>query len=251
MTNPEDSIVSHFDAQPTRWSMVQRAHQQAPEDAIAARHYLVMRYSPAIRAYVHAITRDANQADDIAQDVIVRLLSGDFERADPEKGRFRDLLKTAVRNMIRNVWAKQKVRKSVELDTTQLEQQLAEELDQVWDNGWQQHVLSLAWRRLEEYENSHVGSIAFKVLKLRAEYPEESSEELAERLGAMLGKPVRADQTRQQLRRARVRFAELLITEVADMLPSPNPQRIQDELISLGLFEQIRDVLPDRWKGTH
>jgi DNA-directed RNA polymerase specialized sigma24 family protein len=193
---------------------------------------------------VRAITRDENQADDIAQDVIVRLLSGDFEGADPKKGRFRDLIKTAVRNMIRNMWAKQKVRKSVELDVTQLEQQLAEEQDYAWDNGWQQHVLSLAWRRLEEYENRHVGSIAFKVLKLRAEHPEDSSEELSERLSSLLGRPVRADQTRQQLRRARVRFAEYLITEVADMLPSPSAQRIQEELISLGLFEQVRDVLP-------
>jgi RNA polymerase sigma factor (sigma-70 family) len=247
MSLPEDQFVSRFDAQPTRWSMVQRAHQQVNGDAFAARQYLVMRYSPAIRAYVRAITRDENQADDIAQDVIVRLLSGDFEGADPQKGRFRDLLKTAVRNMIRNMWAKQKVRKSVELDVTQLEQQLTEEQDQVWDNGWQQHVLSLAWRRLEEYETRHEGSIAFKVLKLRTEHPDDSSEQLAERLGTMLGKPVRADQTRQQLRRARVRFAEFLIAEVADMLPSPSPQRIQDELITLGLFEQIRDVLPDRW----
>jgi RNA polymerase sigma factor (sigma-70 family) len=247
MALSEDQFVSRFDAQPTRWSMVQRAHQQTLGDASAARQYLVMRYSPAIRSYVRAITRDEDQADDIAQDVIVRLLSGDFAGADPLKGKFRDLLKTAVRNMIRNMWAKQKVRKSVEFDVTQVEQDLSQEHDAVWDAGWQQSLLSLAWRRLEEYESSHQGSIAYQILKLRADYPDDSSEQLSERLGAMLKKPVRADQTRQQLRRARVRFAEFLVEEIADILPTPTPQRIEDELSALGLLEQIRDVLPAGW----
>lgn len=248
MSTPEpDGFVSRFDAQPTRWSMVQRAHDKSAGDGPAARQYLVMRYSPAIRSYVRAITRNEDQADDITQDVIVRLLQGDFAGADPHKGRFRDLLKTAVRNMTRNVWAKQKVRKSVEFDVSQVEQASIQEHDAAWDEGWQRNLLSLAWRRLEEYQESYASSNAHTVLKLRTDFPDDSSEELAKRLESVLHKPFRADQARQQLRRARVRFAEFLVEEVADMLDAPTPQRIEEELSSLGLLEQIRDCLPTGW----
>ncbi len=242
-----EAFVSRFDAQPTRWSMVQRAHDQTAGDGRAARQYLVMRYSPAIRSYVRAITRNEDQADDITQDVIVRLLQGDFAGADPQKGRFRDLLKTAVRNMTRNLWAKQKVRKAVAFDITLVEEADSQAHDVMWDEGWQRNILSLAWRRLEVYQETHSGSHAYLVLKMRTDFPDDSSEELAQRLENLLQKPIRADQARQQLRRARVRFAEFLVEEVADMLESPTPQRIEEELSSLGLLEQIRDVLPAGW----
>ena len=79
--------------------------------------------------------------------------------------------------------------------------------------------------------------------------PDAESEELAQKLGAKLGRSVRADAVRQQLRRARVRFAELLLEEVADGLDQATPDRIEDELISLGLFEHVRDLLPADWKA--
>jgi len=66
----------------------------------------------------------------------------------------------------------------------------------------------------------------------------------------MLNKPVRADQARQQLRRARVRFAECLVAEVADGIEVPTIERIEDELSHLGLLDRIRDVLPSDWSQS-
>jgi len=228
---------------------VQRAHGHSLAGGNEARQYLVIRYSPAIRRYVRAMTRDEDQADEITQDVIVRLLQGDFAGADPSKGRFRDLLKTAVRNMTRNLWAKKKSRQSVDYDVTTVAGETDHVEEVAWAEGWQRQLLDLAWARLKEYQETHTGSMAHTILQLRTDFPDDSSEELAERLSQAIGKTARADQARQQLRRARVRFAEFLVSEVSDGIELPTAEKIEEELAELGLLDRIRDVLPPGWSA--
>ena len=64
------------------------------------------------------------------------------------------------------------------------------------------------------------------------------------------GKRFRADAVRQQLRRARLRFAELLVQEVARGIDDPTPARLEEELIDVGLMEYVRDFLPADWRTT-
>ena len=67
-----------IDAIQTRWSLVRNAHSPgAAQSAEDARRMLVMRYIPAIRRYVGAIVKDAEEADDLAQDFAMRLMKGD------------------------------------------------------------------------------------------------------------------------------------------------------------------------------
>ncbi len=150
--------------------------------------------------------------------------------------------------MVRNWWDKSNRRQGVAYDVDLTADETGEPPDGDWDDAWRQNVLELAWARLQDYERTNEGSIAYTLLKLRAAHPDASSNELAEQLSARLGKPVRADALRQQLRRARVRFAELLIDEVAEGLDKPSADRIEEELIALGLFEHVRDLLPPDWK---
>jgi hypothetical protein len=172
---------------------------------------------------------------------MTRMLQGDFAKADKKRGRFRDLLKTATRNMVRNYWEKQKVRAGVALDPAELPE---EDRDQGWDVACRQNLLDLAWAALEEHERTHPGSLAYRILRLRTEYSDESSDKLATRFSAILGQPMRADTFRQQLRRARVRFAEFLVREIADGLDSPDSNRIREDLIDLELYESVKDLLP-------
>lgn len=235
----------------TRWSMIRQAHElnESGDVGSQAREALVMRYASAIRKFVKIVVKDDHLADELAQDAIVRLLKGDFSGADPNRGRFRDLLKTAIRNMARNCWAKNQRRASVEFDVQSIDGGESDELDELWTKECRDLVLSVAWQNLQEWESSTPGSVAFTILRLRSQYPDDSSTQMAERLSQEKGKTFRPDSTRQQLRRARVRFADYLVAEIADGLGDPTPENLKDELISLGLYASVRDVLPAEWKA--
>ncbi|MCA9196754.1 MAG: hypothetical protein KDA87_04420 [Planctomycetales bacterium] len=238
----------------TQWSLVRRAHEASivGESASAARQALVMRYASAIRRFVQVIVRDPNMADELSQDAMVRLLKGDFAGADPQRGRFRDLLKTAIRNMARNNWAKENRRTGVDFDLSLLDgdqEDMSDRLDEAWTSRWRENLMSIVWDKLKSWEASQPSSLAYTVLKLRSEFPNDSSTELAERLSQQAGREVKPDTTRQQLRRARVRFVEFLVEEIAQGLPEPTPEHLRDELISLGLFTSVKDVLPAQWQS--
>lgn len=237
-------VTGRIDMINTRWSLIRMAHGEQT-GTVEARKSLVMRYSSAIRKYLGAVTRNTEEADDLAQDVVVRMLNGDFAGADPDRGRFRDFLKTCIRNMARNYWSRKNRRKSVDFDVDLLPLDDDSGESDPWLDAWQNNLLNLAWAELEEYQNTHAGSVAYTVLRLRADFPDDSSEQLAERLGDRVGKPVRADAARQQLKRARKRFAEMLIRQIADVVDNPTPERVEDELQVVGLYDQVREYLPE------
>ena len=54
--------------------------------------------------------------------------------------------------------------------------------------------------------------------------------------------------TRQQLRRSRLRFAQLLDEEVAGGIRIASPAEVESELIDLGLMENVRPFLSDDWR---
>lgn len=240
---PQPQLSLRLDGIQTRWSMIQRAHADSVLSATEARQALVMRYSSAIRRYVMAMAGPQDDAEEISQDVVVKLLKGDFAGADQQRGRFRDLLKTAVRNTVRNYWRREKRRGAVDYDIDQMPEQMPAD-DDPWLDGWRSNVLDLTWAALEQYQRQRPGRVAYSLLRLRTKYPDDRSEQLASRLSDELDHPVTATAVRQQLRRARLRFAEFLVREIADGIDDPTPDRIQDELISLGLFEYVKDLLP-------
>lgn len=239
----ESGSQSRLDAIATRWTLLREAHGPLNSSTTEARQALVLRYLPAIKRYVAAILRQDELAQDMTQDIVVRLMSGDFSGADPNRGRFRDLLKTAIRNMIRNQWTRQKRRRTTVLDETDLAGDAAAG-DDAWSESWRLSVLELAWNALQQHERKRPGTVAYTLLRMRADHPDESSDQLAARLSEKLGKTVRPDAFRQKLRRARLQFVDLLITEIGRGLDDPTPERIEEELVALELHEFVRDLLP-------
>jgi hypothetical protein len=153
----------------------------------------------------------------------------------------------AIRNMVRNRWASQKRRRSVDLDVGHLADEQDDADGDPWLAEWRQSVLELAWASLEKYQQDRPGSVAYTVLRLRVEHPDDDSEQLAERLSQAVGQAVRAEALRQRLHRARTQFADLLIAEVAKGLHEPTPERIEEEFVALELV----DFLPPEWKQHH
>jgi hypothetical protein len=73
------------------------------------------------------------------------------------------------------------------------------------------------------------------------------SEELAGLLGAALGREFTPAAARKALQRAREKFAELLLDEVAGGVADPTPDRVVDELATVGLLAHCREALRQRY----
>ncbi len=65
---------------------------------------------------------------------------------------------------------------------------------------------------------------------------------MAQALGTQLGKKLTAAGVRQTLHRAREKFAELLIQEVSRSIDDPTHERVEEELIDLGLQSYCRSA---------
>lgn len=232
----------------TLWSVVALAHDGRNEAARAAQHRLLELYGGAIRRYLTASLRDPAAAEELFQEFALRFLNGNFQNADPRRGRFRDYVKTSLVHLIGN-YRKQRQRQprplSPEHPEPTDEAPASPDLDPVFLASWRDELLAQAWHALAQAETPRTPP-SYTVLRLRADHPNLSSREMAAQLGARLGKPMTALGVRQMLHRARERFADLLVEEVAQTLGDPTDERLEEELIDLELYEYCRVALRRR-----
>jgi RNA polymerase sigma factor (sigma-70 family) len=244
---PPNDPGSRLDNISTHHSLLREAHQPPPECSAAARQALVMRYNRAVRRYLGALLHDEHDADEAAQEVVIKMLRGDFARVNPERGRFRDYLKAAVRNTALS-YLNRRRRDPVTLDELPSAEPDRGGEDR-WLADWRKTLLGTALQALKAHQRARPGNFSATVLVLLSGHPEEDSEQLAARVSAAVGRPVRADAVRKQVSRARRKLAELLLAEVARTLDEPTPQRVEEELIEVGLMPYVRAFLPGDWKS--
>ncbi len=235
--NSDNSRLSRIT---TNWDEIfdcQRGERR--DDAAAqARNAILLRYGNSIYRYILGASRNCDVADDLAQEFALRFVRGDYRNVDPSKGRFRDYLKTSLRNLVTDHFRK---KPTTELSSSAADRlvddsatnQLAA-LEQEFQIHWRQEILSHAWIELREFE-AHRQNHFYTVLHFRAENPQASSSEIAAAISASMDRTVSAEWVRQNLHRARQKFAELLIAEVRESLISQDEDSIQDELKELGL----------------
>jgi len=85
--------------QTTRWSLIEAARDD-PDRSRAALEELCAAYRPPVLAYVRHSGYGRADAEDLTQSFFLRFLeSGWYGRADPERGRFRSLLLTTLRQL--------------------------------------------------------------------------------------------------------------------------------------------------------
>ncbi len=236
MVQPEhDERLSRIE---TQWTAVFRAHGPATDSARSTRDRQLLRYSAAVYRYLLGATRDPDTASDLCQDFAVRFLRGDFHRATPDRGRFRDYVKTALVNLVNDFHrVRQAGPKPLAVDAAAPE--LPSEDDFV--GGWRQAILDQTWKALAEANPTF-----HSVLLTRIENPEMPSPEMAERLATQLGKPMTPENVRKSLQRAHAKFAELLLDQVAESLDEPTEDDLEGELKALDLLRYCRAMFDQR-----
>jgi len=227
----------------TMWTMVLQAHGEAADAVTAAQRVLVQRYGGAVYRYLLGAVRDPDAAAELSQEFALRFVRGDYRRADPGRGRFRDYLKTALIHLVtdyhraRQAWPRPLATHTPEPVTP------PSGADGECDflSQWREELLDRTWRALGETSADYRA-----VLLLRIENPDMPSAEMAERLGAQLGRPLTAAWVRKALQRAHAKFADLLLDEVAVSLEDATREGLEQELRELDLLKYCRSALERR-----
>jgi RNA polymerase sigma factor (sigma-70 family) len=234
----------------TLWSVVLRARDDTADDARRAQEQLLERYNKVVYRYLLGALRDADAAEELSQEFALRFMRGDLKGANQDRGRFRDFLKGVLFHLIGDHHRRKK----------KVPYPLADQFDPATSNpgepdsdrefleSWRGELLNRAWKALALHEEQ-TGQPLHTVLRLRSENPEMRSEELAARIGTLLSRPMTAPAARQSVHRAREKFAELLVEEIAQTLVDPTLADVENELLEVNLIEYCRGAL-ERLRGA-
>jgi hypothetical protein len=209
----------------------------------------VLRYSPAVRRYVGALVRNEHDAEDIVQDFLLQTVRRPFTPEQIRGGRFRDYLKAMLRNAAMTHFRRKAHQPTAVVDLTTFPTPGVDHVaDHEWLAEWRGCLLQRAWEALELHERAAPDGMAYTVLRLTADHPEEPSAALAERASALTGRSVSVDAYRKQLSRARRHFAQMLVNEIQQTLEHAAAEDVLEELSDLGLIEFVRDYLPEPFR---
>jgi RNA polymerase sigma-70 factor (ECF subfamily) len=238
----------HLSRISTQWELLIQARGGAAEAVPDAQRGLMKRYCGAVYRYLVAVARDPDVAADLSQEFALRFLRGDFRRVDPERGRFRDYVKTVLLHLVAD-YHRQRQSEPGSLQSGSLFHPASEPPDEAADREfiaqWRQELLDRAWESLAAIENQSDQKF-YTVLRWRAEHPDAPAAEIAERLARETGRPITEVGIRQTLHRAREKFAELLLDEVARSIDSSAPDRLEEELADLGLLAYCQPAIDRR-----
>jgi hypothetical protein len=224
----------------------QFGHISTRASIVAQPQAILRQYGKAIRGYLDALL-GTDDAEDVAGEVAVKILRGDFADWAPGKGRFRDYLKTAVRNAAFDFMRKSgRARRVKDLNSLPDPASPAGPSADVWLNHWRSAVLAGALEKLKAYQDRRPGNVYCTVVRLLEEAPGANSRELARWLTEATGRSYRPDNARKQTERARRQFAELLVEEVCLTLDEPTLPHVTEELQTLGLLPYVAGSLPAR-----
>lgn len=208
----------------TRWSIVLAAGHGVSQDSTGALASLCETYWLPVYAYVRRVIARVEDAQDLTQGFFAHLIEKDaIAKADPERGRFRAFLLTALKNFLANERDKAQAEKrgggkaalSLDFDSGESHCQIhpSHELtpERLFERRWVLTLLDLVLDQLrielaEQGKESHFEK--FKAA-LTGEMSNADYEQVAEALG------LSAAAAKQAAYRLRKRYRELFRLEVA------------------------------------
>jgi RNA polymerase sigma-70 factor (ECF subfamily) len=224
----------------TQWTAVFQAHGAGADTVVAARNRLMLRYSGAVYRYLLGAVRDPDAASDLCQEFAVKFLRGDFRRAAPDRGRFRDYVKTSLVNLVNDHHRSRQAGPRPLAPDAPDPAAPSDDADD-FETGWRAEVLDQTWKALERYSPTFHAALLLRIAE-----PDLPSGEMAGRLSAQLGKPMTAENVRKSLQRAHAKFAELLLDQVAESVGSADARDLENELEALDLLKYCRSALDKR-----
>lgn len=220
----------------TRWTLVLRARGQSP-DARAALGELCEAYYAPVGTFIRATVRDEEAARDLTQEFFARVLAGSaFDRADPERGRFRSFLLGAVKHFLADARARAAASKrgggallvplEAGTDTSpglEVPDPRSADVETAFDRHWAFVLLERALRQLEGEAASEGKAEQFAVLKpwLTGAAAQPQSE-----AAACLG--LNEGAVKVAIHRLRSRFRDLVKREIAQTVR--DSAEVTDEL---------------------
>jgi len=246
---------SRFDFGPTNWPMILGAGQT---DGDRARNELLVRYHEAVYRFLLARLRDPHAADEVFSLFAQRVKENHpfLKNADPERGRFRNYLRGVLQRMIfdhyRNQQREQRLAGPL-IDESVPDRRDEAQADAEFNQVWAEELMNQAWRALEQACKAR-GQAHFAVMLYKGQNPASRSEQIAEHFSQELGKPMTAGNVRQLLHRGQEMLSDLLVEEVARSLQQKlgepaSADRVEEELIDLGLLDTYRKKALDRWRN--
>jgi RNA polymerase sigma-70 factor (ECF subfamily) len=229
--------AKHLSQLSTDWRLLGEAHGDAPEARARAQAQLAHRYQGAVRLYLTRMRCPADVVDEITQRFFLQLLQGGLRCADPDRGRFRSLVKTVLwRLLARYRQEGYRAPRPLAPDEPALAGLAAPDEEPAFEEVWRDELLARTWKALARENPSY-----FEVLRRRAAQPDVPSHRLVEQMNQETGEARSAAAFRKTLERARERFVRLLIDEVAATIDSPTPEAVRAELAELKLLELLED----------
>jgi RNA polymerase sigma-70 factor (ECF subfamily) len=213
--------LSHFDT--THWSVILEG-RRGPDQGRAALSEICTAYRRPVFAYLRGRGYAPTDADDLTQEFFARFVEHRWDqKADPQRGRFRAYLLSALHHFLANQLASQHAYKRggdlrrVDLDDVAPAVADGESPEQAFNRNWMLTVLDRAMRQLE-HEASALGKDA--VFQRLADYLVEAPDAADYRqVAAELGR--RANTVAVYVHRLRQRLRQLVREELARTVGDP------------------------------
>lgn len=220
----------------TQWSMVLSAGGPTNDSSTNALGVLCERYYFPVYAYVRNRGYSREDTEDLTQAFFQRLLEKSIlAHADPDRGRFRCFLLTAVKNFLHSDYRKQTAQKRggeltfLSLDYNEAAEQFADlscdalEPDQLFDREWARTLIDTVISKVRESCNDSQKKALFDALQshLWSDSDAVPYPTLAEQLGMSLSA------VKVNAFRLRSRFRELFEAEIADTVS--DEEAVEDE----------------------